>query len=116
MIRMQHFAAGSRLAVRLHYLSSRLRKASRARGSNRSDYRGQQVMAVWRYLPSLRWAMVVKIDAAEAFAPIVKQRNTVLIVGSITLLCVVLGALLVARSLLQAHSLADARGTLDVRR
>jgi len=63
------------------------------------DYRGQQVMAAWRYLPSLRWAMVVKIDAAEAFAPIVKQRNTVLIVGSITLLCVVLGALLVARSL-----------------
>ena len=62
------------------------------------DYRGQQVMAAWQYLPSLRWAMVVKIDAAEAFAPIVKQRNTVLIVGSITLLCVVLGALLVARS------------------
>src|SRR5215831_9523027 len=63
------------------------------------DYRGQQVMAAWRYLPALRWAMVVKIDAAEAFAPIVKQRHTVLIVGSITLLCVVLGALLVARSL-----------------
>jgi len=43
--------------------------------------------------------MVVKIDVAEAFAPIVKQRHTMLIVGSITLLCVVLGALLVARSL-----------------
>jgi len=63
------------------------------------DYRGQQVMAAWQYLPSLRWAMVVKIDAAEAFAPIVKERNTVLIVGSITLLCVVVGALLVARSI-----------------
>ena len=63
------------------------------------DYRGQQVMAAWQYLPSLRWAMVVKTDAAEAFAPIVKQRNTVLIVGSITLLCVVVGALLVARSI-----------------
>ncbi len=63
------------------------------------DYRGQQVMAAWQYLPSLRWAMVVKIDAAEAFAPIVKQRNTVLIVGSITLLCVVVGALLGARSI-----------------
>ena len=63
------------------------------------DYRGQQVMAAWQYLPSLRWAMVVKIDAAEAFAPIVKQRHTVLIVGSITLLCVVVGALLVARSI-----------------
>src|SRR5262249_12954807 len=63
------------------------------------DYRGQQVMAAWRYLPALRWAMVVKIDASEAFAPIPKQRKPVLIVGSVTLLLVVVGALLVARSL-----------------
>jgi len=63
------------------------------------DYRGKQVMAAWQYLPSLRWAMVVKIDTDEAFAPIVKQRNAVFIVGSITLLLVVLGALLVARSI-----------------
>ena len=63
------------------------------------DYRGQQVMAAWQYLPSLRWAMVVKIDTAEAFAPILKQRNTVFIVGGITLLCVVVGALIVARSI-----------------
>ena len=63
------------------------------------DYRGKPVMAAWQYLPSLRWAMVVKIDAAEAFAPILKQRNTVFIVGGITLLCVVAGALIVARSI-----------------
>jgi signal transduction histidine kinase len=63
------------------------------------DYRSKQVMAAWKYLPSLRWAMVVKIDAEEAFAPILKQRNTVLIVGSITLLLVVVGALIVARSI-----------------
>ena len=43
--------------------------------------------------------MVVKIDTAEAFAPILKQRNTVFIVGGITLLCVVVGALIVARSI-----------------
>ena len=63
------------------------------------DYRGKQVMAAWQYLPSLRWAMMVKIDTAEAFAPILKQRNTVFIVGGITLLCVVAGALIVARSI-----------------
>ena len=63
------------------------------------DYRGKQVMAAWQYLPSLRWAMAVKIDTEEAFAPIRKQRNTVLIVGSITLLFVVVGALIVARSI-----------------
>ena len=63
------------------------------------DYRGKQVMAAWQYLPSLRWAMAVKIDTEEVFAPIRKQRNTVLIVGSITLLFVVVGALIVARSI-----------------
>jgi signal transduction histidine kinase len=56
-------------------------------------------MAAWQYLPSLRWAMMVKIDTEEAFAPILKQRNTVFIVGGITLLCVVAGALIVARSI-----------------
>ncbi|MBI3326235.1 MAG: GAF domain-containing protein, partial [Nitrospinae bacterium] len=63
------------------------------------DYRGKQVMTAWKYLPSLRWAMVVKIDTEEAFAPIVKQRNTILIVGGITLVLVVVGALIVARSI-----------------
>jgi signal transduction histidine kinase len=63
------------------------------------DYRGKQVMAAWQYLPSLRWAMAVKIDTDEAFAPILKQRNTVFIVGGITLLFVVVGALIVARSI-----------------
>jgi signal transduction histidine kinase len=63
------------------------------------DYRGKQVMAVWQYLPSLRWAMVVKIDVEEAFAPIVKQQHAVLIVGSITLLFMMVGALIVARSI-----------------
>ncbi len=64
-----------------------------------TDYRGKPVIVAWRYLPSLRWAMVVKIDADEAFAPIVKQRKVVLIVGAITLVCVVVGALIVARSI-----------------
>ena len=40
-----------------------------------TDYRGKRVVAVWRYLPELRWGMVVKIDADEAFAPIVQQRK-----------------------------------------
>ncbi len=33
------------------------------------DYAGKPVAAAWRYLPALHWGMVVKIDAAEAFAP-----------------------------------------------
>jgi diguanylate cyclase (GGDEF)-like protein/PAS domain S-box-containing protein len=39
------------------------------------DYSGKQVAAAWRYLPELRWGMVVKMDADEAFAPIYRQRK-----------------------------------------
>ncbi len=34
------------------------------------DYRGEEVLAVWRYLPSLNWGLLVKIDTAEVYAPI----------------------------------------------
>lgn len=34
------------------------------------DYAGIEIIAAWRYLPSLRWGMVVKMDIAEAFAPL----------------------------------------------
>lgn len=42
------------------------------------DYAGKQVVAAWRYLPELRWGMVVKMDADEAFAPIYQQRKNLL--------------------------------------
>ncbi|MBA3534293.1 MAG: response regulator [Ardenticatenales bacterium] len=65
------------------------------------DYRGQETVAVWRYLPSLRWGMVVKIDSPEAFAPIARQRSVVLLLSGGTLLTVIFLALLVARSISQ---------------
>jgi two-component system, NtrC family, sensor kinase len=34
------------------------------------DYRGQDSLGVWRYLPSLNWGLLVKIDTAEFQAPI----------------------------------------------
>jgi len=63
------------------------------------DYRGKQVMAVWRYLPSFRWGLVVKLDTAEAFARITQQRNAVLLSGASVLFLVVLIAGIVARSI-----------------
>ena len=63
------------------------------------DYRGRETVAVWNYLPSLRWGMVVKIDTAEAFAPVARQRNIALGLGGVTLVLVVGTALLVARSI-----------------
>jgi PAS domain S-box-containing protein len=34
------------------------------------DYRGEQTIAAWRYLPSLRWGLIVKKDEAEAFSSV----------------------------------------------
>lgn len=39
------------------------------------DYVQQKVFAVWRYLPALRWGMVVKMDYNEALAPLIKLRH-----------------------------------------
>ncbi len=36
------------------------------------DYRGVEVLAVWRYLPSLKLGMIIKIDESEAMAPVRK--------------------------------------------
>ena len=38
------------------------------------DYANFDVVAAWRYLPAMHWAMVVKIDTEEAFAPARQQR------------------------------------------
>jgi diguanylate cyclase (GGDEF)-like protein/PAS domain S-box-containing protein len=49
------------------------------RGSGlETDYSGKQVVAAWRYLPELRWGMVVKMDVDEAFAPLYQQRKNLL--------------------------------------
>jgi signal transduction histidine kinase len=44
------------------------------------DYRRKNVIAAWRYLPSIDWGMVAKIDAEEAFADVTTLRNRVLII------------------------------------
>ncbi len=64
-----------------------------------TDYRGKPVLAVWRYLPSPRWGMVVKIDLSEAFAPIVRLRNLSLGIGIIAAVFVVFLALLISQSI-----------------
>jgi len=38
-----------------------------------TDYRGNKVYAVWRYIPSADWGIVVKIDSSELTAPTTKM-------------------------------------------
>ncbi|MCP4254058.1 MAG: HAMP domain-containing protein [Candidatus Scalindua sp.] len=63
------------------------------------DYRSKEVLAVWRYLPHLRWGMVVKIDTEEAFQSIVHLRQWSFFIGVITVIGVILSAFLVSGSI-----------------
>jgi methyl-accepting chemotaxis protein WspA len=80
--------------------SATQRAASGGRGFGRSvDYRGRDVVAAWCYLPSYRWGMTVKQDAAEAYGPVRFQRAAVVGLSLATILGVTLAALAVARSI-----------------
>jgi PAS domain S-box-containing protein len=44
------------------------------------DYRGKKVVAAWRYIPSLDWGLVAKMDTDEAFADVTNLRNLAMII------------------------------------
>src|SRR5918994_4032408 len=65
-------------------------------------YRGNETLASWGPLaiPGVKWALVAKIDTAEAFAPIHQLRRDLMIVGGLALLVVAVTAAWLSRSLL----------------
>ncbi|MBI5368826.1 MAG: response regulator, partial [Planctomycetes bacterium] len=64
-----------------------------------TDYRGRPVLAVWRYLPECRWGLVVKMDAAEAFAAVADLKRLSLQTGGLAVLVVLAVAFLVSRTI-----------------
>ncbi|TXT25640.1 MAG: PAS/PAC sensor-containing diguanylate cyclase/phosphodiesterase [Gallionellaceae bacterium] len=67
----------------------------------RRDYRGEEVLAAWGYLPRTQWGVVVKIDTAEVFSPIrqMRQWGYALLLGIIALVGLV--ALWMGRSIVR---------------
>jgi diguanylate cyclase (GGDEF)-like protein/PAS domain S-box-containing protein len=63
------------------------------------DYAGVEVVSAWRYLPSLDWGMVVKIDADEALAPMAPLRRITYTALAVFLLISGLAALYLGRGL-----------------
>lgn len=65
-------------------------------------YRGVPTLASWGpiRIPGVKWALVAKIDAAEAFAPVYRLERDLLIVGAIAFLVVILTGAWLSRSLL----------------
>jgi signal transduction histidine kinase/DNA-binding response OmpR family regulator len=70
------------------------------------DYRGYPVRAVWMYIPSFRWGIVVKQDESEALALVNQQRGAILGVLSVIVFPVVFVAWFVARSISRPVRLA----------
>ncbi len=45
------------------------------------DYRGENVIAAWQYIPMLDWGLVTKIDTAEAFALVFELKKKVFFIA-----------------------------------
>ncbi|MCB9874787.1 MAG: PAS domain S-box protein [Planctomycetaceae bacterium] len=63
------------------------------------DYRGKEILAAWRYLPQVRWGIIVKMDTSEAFASAYRLQQSFVVFGIVTLLLVIFVAMLVSRSI-----------------
>lgn len=68
------------------------------------DYRGVEVLRVFRAIPEMGWGFITKQDRAEAFAPVTQLTNTWILVTVLILLAAFGLALLLARSLAQPLS------------
>jgi class 3 adenylate cyclase len=65
-------------------------------------YRGAPTLASWGPLaiPGTKWALIAKIDSAEAFAPVYKLQQDLMIAGAFALLVVILTGAWLSRALL----------------
>ena len=61
------------------------------------DYRGEEVIAAWRHIPSINWGLVAKIDTEEAFVSISYLRYLLIIVVGIFTILVIIVALIFSK-------------------
>ena len=60
------------------------------------DYRGEPVLAATRYVKDTDWGLVVKIDKAEAFAPVAGLRNSLILITLIAAIAILFVSLYTA--------------------
>ncbi len=63
------------------------------------DYRGKDVIAAWRHIPSLGWGMVAKIDSREAFMELAKLKALVMIILAVIFVIITVAAFSLAHSI-----------------
>lgn len=67
------------------------------------DYHGQKVVAAWKYIPSLKWGLVAKIDRREAFADVTYLRNFLMVILSLIFTMSGMTAFFIAKAISEAR-------------
>lgn len=82
-----------------------------AKGGNGSgfsvDYQNKEILAVWRYIPSLTWGLVVKMDMQEILAPVNALKYLTIII------CVIVGIIAGIIALIISNSIANPISNLN---
>ncbi len=79
------------------------------------DYRKEQVLAATRYLPSMDWGLLVKIDSDEALGPVRKLTYNMIALGLVALLSALFLAYFVSDRLQKSQNkLTRLMGDLEV--
>lgn len=63
------------------------------------DYRNEEVLAIWGYIPTLRWGVVVKSDESELFESLKKSNQQILYLFIFVALLVALAIIYSSRSI-----------------
>ena len=62
-------------------------------------YEDTEIFAAWRYIPEIKWGVVVKIETQEVFSSIQRLTDVLLITGLVITMLVLLFALYISRKL-----------------
>ena len=83
------------------------------------DYRGEEVVAAYQYIPDMNWGLVTKLDKKEVFTPITHLRIFTIIMGCISSIVVIVIVILISNKITRPiHELVEgtkkiASGELD---
>lgn len=94
--------AALKMTTEFHSINARPAQQA-AQGENGSgvypDYGGVEVLAAWRYIPSVRWGLVTKIEAKEAFSLITRLKIVVIFVGILIAVLAGFAAVAIAKTM-----------------